>query len=134
MENLYSAEDATLASELVTEQSRIIERKGVLLRYSAFSGGTPDAGVKPTRVVVPIEISMQMRLLTGKDIVSNGGIYALGDYEGTTKTPIYAADAKLGTEADKLLIDGTTYTMRGNPYPVWFAAGVTFWRAVWRSA
>ncbi len=134
MENYYSADDATTAFELATEQARIIERRGVLLRFYAFTGGTVDAGITPARTVVPIEVSMQMRLMIGKDILSNGGIYALGDYEGTTKTPLYAADKKQGTEADKFLADGVTYTMQGRPYAVYMGAGVTFFRAVWRQA
>ena len=132
MENLFTSDDSTVASELALEQARILERRVVILRFSAFTGGTVDAGTKPTRTVIPIEASVQMRQMTGKDILTNGGIYALGDVETTSRTPVYNADSKAGTEADKMLVDGMTFLMMGTPYPVWQGAGVMFWKAVWR--
>jgi hypothetical protein len=80
------------------------------------------------------EVWVSVRLLTGKDIVLNAEIYSLGDLEVTSKTPVFAADGKLGLEADKLKLGGRIYTMRGKPYQVPIAGGIMHYRSVWRLA
>ena len=136
MQDQYLGEDGESSRSLVQDQQRSFNRLVVLKRFSSF---TPSAegtaqGVAPTRNNVFIEASVSFKLVTGKDILISNGMYAIGDVETTSLIPIIAADGRVGTEADKMLLDGQDYTIVGKPYPVPMAGGVMQYRAVWRRA
>ena len=132
MENLYAGEDSVNASELTKEQTRLLERRVVLLRFLAFTGTSQDKGKAPTRTQVPFECSGVIRLMTGKDILTNAGLYALGDIEFSSRSPMYDANNKLVTQADQMILDGVYHTMVGRVFPVFMAGGTTFYKAVFR--
>jgi hypothetical protein len=111
-----------------------MERRVVLKRFSSFTGGNTEAGQAPTRNNVLIEMSCGFRLITGKDILLSNGLYAIGDSEITTEMPVFGADNRNVTQADKMLLDGQDYTMVGKPYPVPMGGGTTFYKSVWRRA
>ena len=136
MQDQYLGEDGESSRSLVQDQQRSFNRLVVLKRFSSF---TPSAegtaqGVAPTRNNVFIEASVSFKLVTGKDILISNGMYAIGDVETTSLIPIISADGRVGTEADKMLLDGQDYTIVGKPYPVPMAGGVMQYRAVWRRA
>lgn len=128
----YLAEDSRSTRDDVTDQQRTLERRVVIRRFKEYIGGDVIGGTSPQRVDYLIEASAQMSLLTGKDILSSGGIYSLGDINITTQLPVFAADNRANHEADFMTLDGQTYMIVGKPFPVPMAGGAVFYRSVWR--
>lgn len=134
MQDQFLGEDSQASRSLVEDQQRSFETRVVIKRVTAYTGSSQDKGIAQTRTNNLIEASASARLLTGKDIIVGGGLYALGDIELTTQIPVFGADTPNGTQADKIIMDGRDYTLKGNPYRVPMAGGVTFYKSVWRQA
>ena len=134
IQDQFIGEDSEASRSLVEDQQRAFETRVVLKRVTAYTGSSQDKGIAQTRSNVLIETSASMRLLTGRDIIVGGGLYALGDIEITTQIPVFGADTPNATQADKMMWSGREYTLRGMPYPVPMAGGVTFYKSVWRQA
>jgi hypothetical protein len=128
----FLAEDSRSTRDDVTDQQRTLERRVVIRRFKEYVGGDVIGGTSPQRVDYLIEASFQFRMMTGKDILSSGGIYALGDMEGTSQMPVFAADDRANHEPDFMTLDGHTYMIIGKPFPVPMAGGAVFYRSVWR--
>jgi hypothetical protein len=134
-ENLYDGEDSVVSRDNTVEKDRIVWTRMVLKRFLAFvqpTGTSTEGGTAPKRLITGIEISAKAKVLTGKDILSAGGEYALGDIEFTTKMPMYDANSRNVTQADQIVWDGLTYSMKGKVYPVKMGGGTCLYKAVFR--
>jgi hypothetical protein len=109
-----------------------MERRFVLKRWIGTSGGNAALGQVPAKTFILIEMAAQMKLMTGKDVITNGGLYQEGDLQLTSQIPVFGADNKNKTNVDTLIADGQVYQMVGKPFPVPMAGGVTFTRSAWR--
>lgn len=109
-----------------------MERRFVLKRITGTSGGNVALGQAPVKTFHLIEMAGQMKLMTYKDILNQGGVYEEGDIEVTTQIPVFGADNRNKTSLDTMLMDGQTYQMVGKPFPIPMAGGITFTRSRWR--
>ena len=134
-EDQFSGVDSSLAQDLVQDQQRLLERRFVIKRLVGTSGVSAAQlaqGQTPVKSFLLIECAGQVKVLTGKDIVNMGGLYAEGDLSITTQMPVFGPNNRVGTQADDMTMDGHDYEMRGLQFPVPMAGGVTFTRSTWR--
>lgn len=133
----FRGEDSDLAKNLTEDSEGLVETRVVIYRFREFlevNHNNQNAGIVPSRNKYLIETSMMVRELTGKDIVLNAGLYAVGDIMATSRIPVFPADGRLNLEADKLLYFGRIFTLRGKPWAVPMAGGNVIWKHVWRLA
>jgi len=134
MNDQFTGNDAQSFSDLSTETDRGMGRRFVLKRYVSQSAGNPSLGVAPTKTFYFIEVAGQVRVMTGKDVLTQGGIYEVGDLQIKTRIPIFGAGSKTGQQVDSMIFDGVQYSQAGTPYPVPGGGGVVEYQSVWRKA
>ena len=128
----FDGADSQLARDLVEDQQMLLETRGVIKRVTGTSGGNLAQGVQPTKTFFLIECPGQMRMMTGKDLISQGGLYMYGDLEWTSQIPIFGPDNRNKTITDFMIFEGRDYEQVGAPFRVPMAGGVTFTKSVWR--
>ncbi len=130
----FTNQDGQSFASLTKETDRGMGRRFVLKRYQGETGGNKALGVAPTKTFIYIETSGQMRVMTGKDIISQGGLYALGDIQVKTRLPIFGANNKTNQQVDTMIYDGVQYQQVGVPFPVPGGGGVIEYQSTWRKA
>ncbi len=123
-----------LARDLIQDSRRLVERRVIIVRVSAYTGtaATEAGGKVPANTSIMIEMSGKEKFMSGRDLLSGGGIYTEGDLEFHSQDAVFSADNKNVTEADRMLRDLVTYTQVGFPYPVSMAGGRMKWISHWR--
>lgn len=134
MTDQYTGNDAESFSTLSTETDRGMGRRFVLKRFASQTGGDSAKGVAPTKTLYLIEVAGQVRVMTGKDILTQGGLYALGDLQVKTRIPIFGANNKTGQNVDTMIYDGVQYQQVGIPFQVPGGGGVVEYQSAWRKA
>lgn len=130
----FMGNDTSEFASLSSETSRGMGRRFIIKRFQSISGGNQAQGVAPTKTFVFIETAGSVRFMTGKDLLNQSGIYAIGDLQVRTKLPVFGANNKSGQQVDSAIFDGVDYQLVGLPYPVPGGGGTTEYQSVWRKA
>jgi hypothetical protein len=131
----FTGEDTGLSRDLIQDSRRLVERRFVIKRVTAYSSQTTAqqaSGKIPTSTTILIEMSGKEKMMSGRDVLSGAGLYAEGDLEMHTQDPVFGPDDRNTTEADRMIRDGVNYIQIGFPNPVSYAGGRVKWISHWR--
>lgn len=122
----YDGIDSSNFQNLTTDSAQMLERPIIIKRWNGYTqpAGTSAAqGIVPVASYIYISTPMQFGQVTGRDIISGGGQYILGDVNIISPLPLFEANKKSGTEKDALIVDGSTYTIVGRIFRIPLAGG-----------
>src|ERR1700677_1216858 len=133
--NSFDGRDSSTYRDLTQDNQTLLERPVTIKRFAGYVqpvGTSAAQGIQPIRNYFYISAVMQVGQMTGKDILSAGGQYKLGDLNILSIVPIFEANKAAGTENDFLILDGSSYSIVGSVYRVPIAGGSWSYQCVWR--